>query len=138
MGSIGVILLDTHVVLWWQAGGDRLSATARRAIAAAGTILVSPVSFWEIALLVAKGRVGLDRDPSVWVQDFLQTERVGVAELTPTAAVAAARLPLSGFPGDPADGFLYATARERDVPFVSKDERIRAHARRARDLRVVW
>jgi len=133
-----VILLDTHVVLWWQAGGDRLSATARRTIAAAGTILVSPISFWEIGLLVAKGRIGLDRDPSVWVQDFLQTERVGVADLTPTAAVAAARLPQAGFPGDSADGFLYATARERDVPFLSKDERIRAHARTVRDLRVVW
>ena len=138
MGSIGVILLDTHAVLWWQAGSERLSATARRTIAAAGTILVSPVSFWEIALLVAKGRIGLDRDPSVWAQDFLQTERVAVAELTPTAAVAAARLPLSGFSGDPADAFLYATARERDVPFLSKDERVRAHARSARDLRVVW
>ena len=133
-----MILLDTHVLLWWQAGGDRLSATARRTIAAAAMILVSPVSFWEIALLVTKGRIGLDRDPSVWVQDFLQTDRVEVAELTPTAAVAAARLPLSGFPGDPADGFLYATARERDVPFLSKDERIRAHARSVRDLRVIW
>ena len=56
-----MILLDTHAVLWWQAGSERLSATARRTIAAAGTILVSPVSFWEIALLVAKGRIGLDR-----------------------------------------------------------------------------
>ena len=87
---------------------------------------------------MAKGRIGLDRDPSVWAQDFLQTERVGVAELTPTAAVAAARLSATGFPGDPADGFLYATARERDVPFLTKDERLRAHARSARDLRVVW
>jgi len=133
-----VILLDTHIVLWWQAGGDRLSAQAQRTIAAAGTILVSPISFWEITLLVTKGRIGLDRDPSIWVQDFLHTERVEVAELTPTAAVAAARLPQAGFPGDPADGFLYATARERDVPFLTKDERIRAHARAARDLRVVW
>ena len=74
-----MILLDTHIILWWQAGGDRLSPAARRALAAAGTILVSPVACWEIALLAAKGRIELDRDPSVWVQDFLQTERVGVA-----------------------------------------------------------
>jgi PIN domain nuclease of toxin-antitoxin system len=133
-----VILLDTHIILWWQAGGERLSLTARRAIAAADTVLVSPVSCWEIALLATKGRIELDRDPSVWIQDFLQTERVGVAELTPTAAVAAARLPAAGFPGDTADSFLYATARERDVPFLTKDERLRAHARTARDLRVVW
>jgi len=61
-----------------------------------------------------------------------------VADLTPTAAVAAARLSAAGFPGDLADAYLYATARERDVPFLTKDERLRTWARQARDLRIVW
>lgn len=133
-----MILLDTHAILWWQAGGLRLSAAARRAIESADVILVSPVSCWELGLLVAKGRLQLDRDASVWVQDFLETDRVAVADLTATAAVAAARLTSDGFPGDPADRFLYATARERDVPFVTKDQRLRRHARDRRDLRVIW
>lgn len=133
-----MILLDTHALLWWQAGGKRLSSAARRAIDSADSILVSPVSCWEVGLLVAKGRVRLDRDPSVWVQDFLEADRVAVANLTVTAAVAAARLPDDGFPGDPADCFLYATARERDVPLVTKDERLRRHARERRDLRIIW
>jgi PIN domain nuclease of toxin-antitoxin system len=133
-----VILLDTHAILWWQAGPDRLSSLARRQIAAARSILVSPISFWEISLLVAKGRVALDRDPAVWAQDFLETERVLVAELTPTAAVAAGRLPSAGFDGDPADAMLYATARERDVPLLTKDERIRAYAAAARDVKAIW
>lgn len=133
-----MILLDTHVIVWWQAGGDRLSAAARRAIAGATVLLVSPVSCWEIGLLAARGRIALDRDPAVWVQDFLASERVALAELTPTAAVAASRLQADGFPGDPADAYLYATARERDVPLLTKDERIRSHARAARDLRVIW
>ena len=132
------MLLDTHAILWWQAGGERLSAAARRAIGGAAVLLVSPVSCWEIALLAAKGRITLDRDPSVWVQDFLLTDRVAVADLTPTAAVAAARLAASGFPGDPADAYLYATARERDVPLLTKDERVRTWARAQRDLRVIW
>ncbi len=63
---------------------------------------------------------------------------MAVAELTVTAAVAAARLRDQGFPGDPADRLLYATARERGVPLVTKDERLRRHAREQRDLRVVW
>ena len=132
------MLLDTHGILWWQAGGERLSAVARRAIAAADVLLVSPVSCWEIALLTEKGRITLDRDPTVWVADFLQTDRIVVADLTPTAAVAAARLSAAGFPGDLADAYLYATARERDVPFLTKDERLRTWARQARDLRIVW
>ena len=132
------MLLDTHAILWWQAGGERLSSVARRAIAAAPALLVSPVSCWEIALLAEKGRITLDRDPTVWIADFLQTDRVAVAELTPTAAVAAARLAAAGLPGDPADAYLYATARERDIPFLTKDERVRSWARQQRDLRIVW
>ncbi|KRT63047.1 MAG: protein domain-containing protein [Chloroflexi bacterium CSP1-4] len=131
-------LLDTHVILWWQAVDDRLSARARREIERAERILISPVSLWEIVLLVDKGRVRLDRDIFVWTQDFLAGERVELAELTPTAAVAAGLLPGLGFVGDPADAMLYATARERGVPLISKDTRIRSFAAARRDLRAIW
>lgn len=83
-------MLDTHVLLWWQAGGHRLSLPASRAIAAADRILVSQISCWEVAVLVSKGRIELDRDTPVWVQDLLVSERVAVVGLTVTAAVAAA------------------------------------------------
>jgi len=63
---------------------------------------------------------------------------VVVADLPPTAAVAAAQLAAVGFPGDPADGYLYATARGRDVPLLTRDERLRTWARQHRDLRIVW
>jgi PIN domain nuclease of toxin-antitoxin system len=33
---------------------------------------------------------------------------------------------------------LYATARERDVPLISKDTRIRTFAAARRDLRAIW
>jgi PIN domain nuclease of toxin-antitoxin system len=133
-----VILLDTHVILWWQADVERLSAAARQAIGRATEILVSPISMWEVGLLVEKGRVRLDRDPFVWAQDFLASERVATADLTPTAALAAAQLPAAGFSGDPADAMLYATARERGVPMVTKDLRIRTFALGRRDLRTIW
>ncbi len=44
------ILLDTHVLLWWLTDSDRLGKTARELVAdPANDILVSMVSFWEIA-----------------------------------------------------------------------------------------
>ena len=132
-----MILLDTHVLLWWQNGGDRLSKRARDAIASSG-VLVSPISFWEIAMLLAKGRIEVDRDPAVWSHDLLQSEKVDVAPLSATAALAAGFLPVAGFEGDPADALLYATARELDIPLVTKDRNIRSHARVQRDLRVIW
>ncbi len=62
------ILLDTHVLLWWQAGGERLSASADRAIREADQVLVSPLSCWEATTLHRQGRIALDRDPLAWVQ----------------------------------------------------------------------
>lgn len=133
-----MILLDTHVVLWWQAGGTRLSQRARREIERADRVLVSPVSFWEVSVLVEKRRVELDRNAFVWADDLLAADRVELAPLTHTAAVAAGQLPAAGFRGDPADSLLYATARELAVPLVTKDRAIRGHARDAGDVKTMW
>ena len=133
-----MILLDTHVLLWWQAGGDRLSVRAAREIARADTVLVSPISCWEVAMLESRGRIALDRDVHAWVSDLLDNEGIEPAELTPQAAVGAGVLASAGFPGDPADRFLYATASELLVPFITKDAGIRAYAKTAGEVRAIW
>ena len=52
------ILLDTHALLWWLAGSDRLSKVARGAIADdANDVLVSAGSAWEIATKYRLGRL---------------------------------------------------------------------------------
>jgi PIN domain nuclease of toxin-antitoxin system len=131
------ILLDTHVLLWWKSGEHRrLSAKARRALDDAGAVLVSPVTCWEVANLVRLGRVRLDRDVRRWVRDLLAEPGTRTAPLTAPAAVDAGALP--DLHGDPADRFLYATARELAVPLVSKDRRLRDAARERGDVRVVW
>ncbi len=132
------LLLDTHVLLWWQAGGQLLSARAARELSRADTVLISPITCWEVATLVARGRVRLDRDVFDWVRDVFSQERIELAPLSAQAAVGAARLTEAGFHGDPVDRFLYATARQRVVPFVTKDARIRSFARAQRDVRAIW
>jgi PIN domain nuclease of toxin-antitoxin system len=123
------VVLDTHTILWWHAESDRLSDVALRAIAGAPVVLVSPISFWEIAMLVQKGRVALDRPTAVWVSDFQSTDRVEIADLTPAIAVRAAEL--SDIHGDPADRILVATAGALGLPLVTKDDKIHAHAKLA-------
>lgn len=135
-----MIVLDTHALLWWRAGGAKLSARARREIAAASRILVSPVSLWETAALVRKKRIRLDRDPYQWARDLFSAEAedpVEFAPIGPAVAVAAGLLP-AAFPGDPADRLLYATAAEAAAPLVTKDRSIRSYAATARDVRVIW
>ena len=130
-------LLDTHVVLWWLAGGRRLSTTAAAAIEGADTLFLSPLTFWEAATLRRLGRIELDRELNVWVQDVLRQSRVQVAALSPEAAAWAGDLGPS-FPGDPIDRLLYATSRDLRVPLISKDDGLRAFASVTGDVAVVW
>lgn len=129
------VLLDTHALLWWQAGGSRLSRTARRAIDEADAVLVSPLTCWEVATLERLGKIRLDREPTRWVYDLYETDRIAVAALSPAAAAWAGALG-DAFTGDPIDRLLYATARDLRVPLVSKDERFHEFA--SGDVRVVW
>jgi hypothetical protein len=63
--------------------------------------------------------------------------RLTVVDLTAEAATWAGVLD-EAFPGDPIDRLLYATARDRRVPFVTKDEALRAFATTSGDVKVVW
>lgn len=131
-----VVLLDTHAVLWWQAESGQLSNRARKRIEQASNRLVSPVSFWELAMLLGKGRVRLDRPTATWVNDFLSNDRVAVSELTPGVAVRAAEL--ASFHGDPADRMIVASAIGAGVQLVTKDGKIRDWARASKALTTVW
>ena len=99
---------------------------------------MSPISLWEIALLVRKGRFELDRNPFDWARDLLDGDRIELAPLTATAAVGAGLLPADGFEGDPADCVIYATARELVAPLITKDHRMHRFAAAARGMRIVW
>jgi len=120
-----MVVLDTHAWLWWSDDPSRLSATARGAIAAAGSVGVVAVSCWEVAMLAARGRIGLDREVPRWIQQALVRPGVVALPLTPKAALDAALLDHSEFPGDPADRFIYATARDAGVHLVTRDARLR-------------
>jgi PIN domain nuclease of toxin-antitoxin system len=128
-----VIVLDTHVWLWQAAAPDRLSPAARSAIADATEVLVSTASCLEVAALVRKGRIALDRDVMSWVRTALAVPRFGAVDTTAEIATRAGSLP-DPFPGDPADRLIYASALVSSVPLVTRDEAIR----RFDPARTIW
>ncbi len=136
MPNVDAVLVDTHALLWWQAGGDRLSPTAARRIERADLVYLSPITCWEIAMLVTKGRIALDRPVSAWINDLVATSAADIADLSPMIAVTAGQL--HDFHGDPADRIIYATAATRQLPLITKDARLRDFATTGREVTAIW
>ena len=118
------VLLDTHAWIWWVSDPDRLSERATEAIANAGTILVASISCWEVAMLVVKDRIRIDRAAERWIRQALARPGLQALPLTPAVATAAGLLDAS-FPGDQADRMIYATARAAGAALVTRDRRLR-------------
>lgn len=118
-----MIILDTHAWVWWASKPEQLSAKARRSIDEAQKIGVSAISCWEIATLVRKGRLELDRDVSTWLAVAASLPRLTVIPLDAAIAEKAGSLD-SSFHGDPADRIIVITALENKAPLITKDEPI--------------
>lgn len=123
-----VILLDTHVLVWLAAEPKRLSRPSSLAIRRAlrsGGIAIASVSLWEVAMLLASSRLRAAGTADAVIRLLVEETGVAVLELTPTVAALATQFP-NDFPRDPADRIIAATARDRGLPLVTADERIRA------------
>jgi len=84
-------------------------------------------------MLTDKGRLKLDRDVGLWVEQALALPKVEMLALTVQIAVTSVRLP-TVFHSDPADRMIVATARQYNVPVVTKDERIQQSGL----VRTIW
>ncbi len=126
------LLLDTHVWVWYiEAAGDRLSRTVLaqlRSHGQAGRLYVSPLSGWEVGMLVVKRRLALSLDVRTWVTRALEAPGVRAAELTAHIALDAALLD-GAPPRDPADRLLIATSRALGAALVTQDAAILAYGR---------
>lgn len=123
-------LLDTHVLVWLLADSARVSGRTYAEIEQAAdrdALFVSAITPWEIAMLVAKERLRLNRDVSDWIRAALALPGVHLEPLSPEIAVASTRLPWQVHP-DPADRILLATARHLDATLISADRQMLLYA----------
>jgi len=116
---VTTVLLDTHTWAWSLSGDARLSKPALAAISAADTVLVSPISFFEIAQKVRLGKwPGME--PFVGRLPALLGEQGGsVAGFDPSICIAAGMMTWTH--RDPFDRLLAATAMHYNLPLVSAD-----------------
>ena len=115
-----MILLDTHAAIWFttDAGlGKRSQTIADRALAD-DQLAISAVSFWEVAMLVAKRRLR-SLDSAADLREQVLNSGINEVPLTGDIAILAGNL--DGLHGDPADRFIVATAIARDATLMTAD-----------------
>ena len=123
------ILLDTCAAIWLS-NSSALTDEAENALQEAqrvGTqILLSPITAWEVGMLVSKGRLLLTLPPLKWFEAMLESG-VDLAELSPEVLVSSSSLP--GLPlRDPADRIIAATARLEGYTLMTRDKPLLAFA----------
>ncbi len=129
-----MILLDTHALVWAVADRKRLSKAATKAILEAQSeegVAVAAISLWELAMLVARGRIQAYGTVDASVR--LLTEGVVIKPISAEIAALAAQFP-SDYPQDPADRLIGATAKAEGIALVTRDEKLRASPL----LQTVW
>ncbi|MBU1858242.1 MAG: type II toxin-antitoxin system VapC family toxin [Verrucomicrobia bacterium] len=121
-----MIVLDTHVWVWWVHGDPHLPPEYRAILESQETLGVSIISCWEVAKLAQYGRLTLPCPVSEWLDQALSYPRVTLLELTPAIAAESTMLP-GAFNRDPADQIIVATARLLDCPIITTDQKILAY-----------
>lgn len=116
-------LLDTHVWFWYLVGSDRLPRGLRDAIDAnLGALWLSPISVWELGMLVKRGRVTLEHTLRTWVEEAHRRLPVQDASLGREVSLVGSEIDLPH--DDPADHFLAATAVVYGLSLMTVDQRL--------------
>jgi PIN domain nuclease of toxin-antitoxin system len=128
LGSVGVIVLDTHIWVWWVHDDPNLPPAYKAYIQAnenAG-LGISAISCWEVAKLVEHKRLSLPIPVGEWLDQALAYPGTRLLDLTPRIALESTQLS-GAFHRDPADQIIVATARVYACPLVTLDGKIRAY-----------
>lgn len=126
-------VLDTNVLLFDAYEPARIGRNVRRVLdrgASEGTLVISDITLWEVAMLAERGRTPIE-DPEAFLHDAIKGWQLTVQPITIEIALLSVRL---GFRSDPADLLIAATSVHLGATLITSDERLRA----APLLRTLW
>jgi PIN domain nuclease of toxin-antitoxin system len=121
------VLLDTHALLWFSLDDARLSVRAKSAIMdRSSEPLVSPATFWEIAIKVSLGKYEIEEELVPFFSRLIAGNRMVLLPITLEHAAAVADLPHHH--RDPFDRLLVAQVISEGIPIISTDRALDAYS----------
>ena len=120
-----MIVLDTHI--WIELvvrDFSSWSVSQRLVVSQSDLWIVSPISCWEIGMLVRRRRLQLNQAPTSWINDAFLSPKFRLEPITPNIAVAAGMYSSDNLHGDPADRLIISTAQALKCPLVTRDQKI--------------
>ncbi|MBD2203557.1 type II toxin-antitoxin system VapC family toxin [Calothrix sp. FACHB-1219] len=123
-----MIILDTHIWIWWIDNNARLTQKYRDWIAQYQSqgLGISIISCWEVAKLVENNKLSFSISVDDWLTAALAYPGVQLLELTIPIIVESTKL--TGFHKDPFDQVIVATARIYGCQLVTVDTKILAYS----------
>lgn len=131
-----MIVLDTHVLVWWLSDPSKLSARARRAIkrsASENALVVSSITLFEISTLLRRGRLQLGVEADQWFAALQMLPELVIEPISAEIGWLAGSY-YADIPGDPADRIIAATAHALSAKLITADETLGSAA----SVEVVW
>jgi len=123
-----MIVIDTHILLWWQLNDDSLNLSYREILDRPNEIVgISAVSLMEIICLYDRQRINLPEIPELWIARIMAEPKIVVIPISANIAIDAFRLS-DEFHKDPADRLIVASARVLNCPLMSQDSKISAYS----------
>jgi PIN domain nuclease of toxin-antitoxin system len=117
------LLLDTHIWIWSAVEPERLKRNVAQALDdEKNELWLSPISIWELSVLVKKKRVEIDETLDAWVMKAMSKTKFREAPLTNDVVLEVSRLHFSH--RDPADHFIAASAKTFQLTLVTADPRL--------------
>ena len=131
-----MIVADTHIIIWDALVPQKLSKNAKTAISRANNddgILFCEISFWEIAMLINRGRIRIDVSYKDFIQLILKSKQYILQGITPEIAELTTQI-FQNTEQDPADRLIAATAIVKRAELVTVDKTMR----HSKEVRTIW
>ena len=123
-----MILLDTHIWVWWVMGDERLSAKQKKAINSFENdgLCLSIISLWEVAKLEELGKIILPFKINKWLEEAISYPGIKIIDLSLDIILKSTNLE-GNFHKDPMNQIIVATAITKNIPLVTSDNQIKKY-----------